>query len=559
MWKDLQYIDQKRSTQDLSSLWRHLRRELEFRTLLFYRTQKCRCWLEDILGQVNLSTTINLWTTQKKPQYLKPQQSVDLFGLVCMAAEEFIEVLEALSQMLNHMREIPVLLQIGCNSRPSEETSAIAAVILRRCYELFIPNVMLLASDFFSAGNLYAYRNYPIFQVYTVKYNSQIILYPYKLDNLHGQSIRVQPSIQEPFTIVSRAPNGSLIITGMICRLMEEFARYYNGTLKFNYDITGPKSMMLHFKMLKNLANDTMDISTAFFPMYYSTKETFPFFSYPFMVSSWCVMLPVERIISPTEAMIGVLQSPWMWLYISIIYGIFHWLKGMSWRGSSYISLFISLMRLSLICSLLAQLSAMFIHPQQLKRIETFEQLKLANIPIMGWRREFNLYPEELRIRYATMFISHDNYMEFIKLRMGFNTSFAYTISEDKYKMYKEMQKYFKRPLFRFSYDLCMLRINPQSLLYQENWLFRHQFDSFVHRLQPSGILRLWHKKGLFDLIQAGHATLRDLSTEMKARPITWIDWQFVLTLYAYALASASVMFLFELSVYYVNVCLTLV
>lgn len=177
----------------------------------------------------------------------------------------------------------------------------------------------------------------------------------------------------------------------------------------------------------------------------------------------------------------------------------------------------------------------------------------------MGWRKEFSLYPEELRIRYASMFISHDNYMEFIKMRMDFNTSFAYTIGEDKYKMYKEMQKHFKRPLFRFSYDLCMLRIMPQSLLYQENWLFRHQFDAFVLRLQHSGILRLWHSKGFFDMLRAGHTTLRDLSTEVKARPITWMDWQLVMTLYAYALASASVMLLFELSVYYVNVCLSLV
>lgn len=559
MWKDLQYIEQKRSTKELLSLWRHLRRELEFRTLLFYRTPNCHCWLEDILEQDNLSTTIYLWTSQKKPQYLKLQQSLNIFGLVCMAAEEFNEVLAALSRMFNHMREIPMLLQIGCDSQPSDGTEAIAKVILRRCYELLIPNVIFLASDFFSAGNLYAYHNYPVFQVYTVNYNSNIILYPYKLGNLCGQPIRVEPNILEPFTIASKARNGSIIITGMLWRLIEEFTRYYNGTLKLNNDITGPKSLMLHFSMLQNLANDTVDISAAVFPTRFSTIESFPFFSYPLMVRTWCIMLPVERIISFSEAMIGVLQSPWMWLYISIIYGLFRWLNGLSWRGRSHISLVFSLMRLTFICSVLAQLSAMFIHPQQLKRIETFEQIKLANIPIMGWRGEFNMYPEELRIRYATLFISHENLVEFLKLRQSFNTSFAYTVGEDKYMMYKETQKYFKRPLFRYSYDLCMRRINPHSLLYQENWLFRHQFDAFVLRLQHSGILDWWQSNGLYDMIRAGHATLRDLSTEVNARPITWKDWQFVMTLYAYALASALVMLLFELSVYYVNVCLTLV
>lgn len=130
--------------------------------------------------------------------------------------KEFNEVLEGLSG-LNHMREIPMLLQIGCDSQPLDGTEAIAKVILRRCYELLIPNVMFLARDFFSAGNLYAYHNYPVFQVYTVKYNSNIILYPYKLGNLHGQPIRVEPNIQEPFTIATRAHGYDLAPDGGIC------------------------------------------------------------------------------------------------------------------------------------------------------------------------------------------------------------------------------------------------------------------------------------------------------------------------------------------------------
>lgn len=325
MWTELQpELEQEPGDKDLSAFWTHLRNELQFKTLLYYNTQKCHCWLEDLLQEDNLTATLYKWTTPKEIPYLKPQLSLDIFTLACMMANEFEQVLEALGRMLNHMREMPVLLQIGCSSQPEGETTAIANVILRRCYELLIPNVLLLASDFFGAGNVYAYQTYPMFQLNTFRYNTSMILYPHKLGNLHGHPIRVDPHFQEPFLIKSISGNGSTIITGIIYRLMEEFARYHNGTLVMSTNMT-----VSHFSVLQNLANNTVDISAFIVPTRIATQQTYPFFSYPITVASLCIMLPVEG--SASEDVIGVFQSPWMWLYLSSIYGLVYWLNGLSW------------------------------------------------------------------------------------------------------------------------------------------------------------------------------------------------------------------------------------
>ncbi|KAH8406983.1 hypothetical protein KR222_003342 [Zaprionus bogoriensis] len=543
----------------MAEFWRHLRQETRFRTLLYYHDSRCSYWIESLLRENNFTTSHLIWTHATKSHCLKLKQNLDIFGVICVGPENYKFALKDLSTMLNHRRESPLLLQIGSENQAVAITGAIARAVLLQCQELLMPNVLLLAHDFVNSGILYAHEIFPTFRVRQLIYNSNMELYPYKLHNLYGHAIRVEPNFHEPYTIASGISTGSFKITGVLWHLMNEFAKYLNATLELSYDPQIPGPAINYYATMRHIENDTVDISASVFPLQLCSVGNLHKFSYPVFLGSWCIMLPVESLLRPAEAMMGVVKSPWMWLYFGIIYCLIRWMKGQFCRRRRQLTLLWSLMQLSLVCSVLAQLSAMFIRPQHKGMIKSFEELRTANLSIVGGRNEFYMYPDEIRISYASSFISYENFTEFVELRDSFNTSYAYTIGSEKWRMYKEMQKYFRRPLFRYSSDVCIRHIAPQSLLYQENSLYCHQLNAFVLQARDCGLMNYWVSRGFYDMISAGRVSFRDLSTSVRARPLPYVDWQHVMALYTYALAIALLVFVFELSVHYVNVCLDLI
>ncbi|XP_030573396.1 uncharacterized protein LOC115771716 [Drosophila novamexicana] len=557
MWKNQQSVLDWPSAEQLASFWLHLKGELGFRTLLYFKAEKCRCWIEKLLDEGNMTTTTLVWNNASNAPYLRLSQNVGILGLVCLNSDLFEPVLITLSTMLNHMREVPLLLQI-CTRDP-DQTSMLeqGRQILKRCQDLLMPNVLLLLNDFFNTDMIYAYQMFPKFRLLSQVYHASLQLYPYKLANLHGQVIRTRTDLTQPYLLVYKDRNGKLITTGVLWRFMQGFARYLNATLDLSYDSNSTHSVRSsYFKLLPHIQNGTTDVTTSLFPLTYSSNSNLNTFSYPVIINSWCTMLPVERVVSPREAMTGVLESPWMWVYLGIVYCLIRHLYKRRMPGRPILTLLPSLIQLTLLCTVVAQLSALFIGPQKLRLISSWEQLNASGLKIIGARAEFNQYPDEIRIKYASSFISFENYTQFVYQRNSFNSSFGYTIYEIKWNNIAELQKFFKRPIFRYSTKLCVRQVSHNSVIFQENFLHRNQLDLYILWLRQSGILRFFIDKHFLDMLNAGYFKLQDLSTQVVVKPLKLVEMDFIVVLYGYAMAISLLIFVFELIVFYINVCL---
>ncbi|XP_020809305.1 uncharacterized protein LOC110184991 [Drosophila serrata] len=530
----------------------HLKFEIRFRTLLYYRLNSCECWFDGLLGSDNY--TALLWNDEEYPHYLRPRQDLDIVGVVCLRLSQYKEVLRAFSIMLDQIRSMPVVLQLCEEDDPSQDQNS-TELIFRLSVELQILNVLLLSWNFLRSRTFYAYELFPKFQITKRIYDTHLTLFPYKLGNLQGHPIQTMPDNSEPHTIVERSLNGTYIISGPVWQFMTEFARHVNGSLQlYGEPVIG--QTLRYAQVLDLVRNGTIDIAASLRPHVRVQRDNIHVFSYPLYVGDWCTMLPVERVLSTHEALTRLMQSPFTWLYMLLLYAV-HCL--MARRGHLRHRLFHLkklLIHLALICFLQAQLSAFFIGPQQDNHITNMQQLEKSGLHIMGFRREFTEYPIDMRSRYASSFLLQDVFADVVKHRNKFNLTYGYTVTSAKWQLYREAQRHFRRPLFRYSQDICVQKLSLFSLILKSNCMYRYQLKAFIIRLQEGGFVHYWYRRSFYVMVKAGRLHFEDLSTSHRVRPIRWSEWQYVLALYGAGLLASFVVVVIELTIHYVNVCL---
>ncbi|KAH8280977.1 hypothetical protein KR054_006356 [Drosophila jambulina] len=535
------------------SFWAHLRTELRFQTLLYYRLNACECWFEGLLGSDN--HTALLWNDEEYPHYLRHRQDMDIMGVVCLRISQYKEVLRALSIMLDQMRSMPVVLQLCEEDDPSQDLD-LAGLILRLSVELQMLNVLLLPWNFLRSKIFYAYKLFPKVQITRHIYNEHLTLFPYKLGNLQGYPVQTIPDNSEPHTIVQRALNGTYIISGPVWQFMREFVRHLNGSLQLN-GVPAVGQTLRYAQVLDWVRNGTIDIAASLRPHVRVQRDNMHVFSYPLVVGDWCTMLPMERKLSTHEALTRLMQSPLTWLYLVLLYAGHCLLTRRGLLRHRLFDLKKLLTHLALICFVQAQLSAFFIDPQQENHITNMRQLEKSGLRIMGFRREFQEYPIEMRSRYASSFLLQDLFVDVTKHRNKFNSTYGYTVTSAKWYLYSEAQRHFRRPLFRYSQDICVQKMSLFSLILKNNCLYRYQMKSFILRLHEGGLVHYWYGRSFYAMVKAGRLHFEDLSTSHQVQPIRWSEWQYMLALYGAGLLVSVVVIAIELTIHYVNVCLS--
>ncbi|KRG00019.1 uncharacterized protein Dwil_GK27928 [Drosophila willistoni] len=437
MWNCSESLDPK-----LQEIWRSLKKELSFRTLIYLKKDSCNCLGDEFLKDYTITSIV--WDQVKSLPHLKMSQDIDILVVSCIRPTEYQVNLGYLSSMLNYMRHVPIWLDICADGMPIKGSfKNLAENILKRCWELRMANVILTSSEFLRSGQIYAYQPFPIFHLLSLEYHNALQLFPYKLSNLYGYNIRTIPDLNEPFTIAHRDASGKLVMSGMIWRMLMEFARHLNGTLQL---IIEPREYIGFGRLQQYVQNGSMDIAASVNVVVHYPNRAFFEYAYPMDIGSWCTMLPIERILSSHEA--------------------------------------------------------------------------------MG------------------------------KQRSSFNTSNGYTLTSMKWHLFQGQQNYFKKPLFRYSNDLCMQKLTFFALLMNENCVYREELHKFTLYLSEHGFLQFWNQQILSDMLEANLLRLADLSIPLKAQPISWDEWLYVSALYGIGLSIGVVIFLVELSIYYVNIFL---
>lgn len=213
------------------------------------------------------------------------------------------------------------------------------------------------------------------------------------------------------------------------------------------------------------------------------------------------------------------------------------------------------LLALFLLSLCLAQLYHLMIRRPRKTHINSFDDLLNSDLHVFGLRAEFDMLTDDFRARYAAAFRLTDNLAKFFAMRNSLNTSWAYSITSTKWIIYEELQRYFKRPLFKYS-DICLQGNNPDSILLTEDSIYRDVLKLYTMRVQQSGLLLHWMQQSFYDMVKAGKMQLKDYSIQIPMRPLNVQDFEVAWHCCCLGFGLALFVFGVELLRFYVNVCL---
>ncbi|KAH8417567.1 hypothetical protein KR222_001954, partial [Zaprionus bogoriensis] len=478
----------------------------------------------------------------------------EIFVLACLS-DFNVKKLEELSRTLRLVKNVKILLELPHWEEFSDDSLATDILSYFRIKNML--NVALYFRSTIRPLMLYSFEAFPQFELIKRRITTDLPLYPNQLKNLRGYALKVMHDFSEPNTIMYNDSSGQERHTGYMWHFIETFAGVLGARINALHPTWLPGRLHSEPHMIDLTRNGTVDIALLTTQMSTKFAKYYRQYSYPILYSSWCIMLPLERPIEIKEIFAHVWKVNALALLIMMVL-----LFSISGEISDFRFLYClrlapRLLTLFTVCMCLAQLCHLMVKRPQLTPIKSFDDLITSHLHIFGLRAEFDILDDDFRARYADAFRLTSNLSEFYRTRNSFNTSWAYSVSTLKWYIFAEQQRYFQRPLFRFS-EVCFHEGRPQSILLAENSIYREELKLFTMRLHQGGLLRQWMQHSLYDMIKAGRMHLKDHSIDNPIEPLSVQDFQLAWRWCGVGLLLALSAFVVELLRFYVNVCLEL-
>ncbi|XP_017874487.1 PREDICTED: uncharacterized protein LOC108621582 [Drosophila arizonae] len=540
------------------------------RSIFYYNPGRLDCDWQRWQQRSNLSGRPQwVWHSQVPFAQLKEQQTSELFVLACLPASFDVPGLAGLSASLNHLRDMPVLIELLDSSAIHQsDKDSLASQVLAYCLKKSMLNVALYFQQDRSHLTLYTFSAFPRFRL--IKRNllhSRLAggegeLFPDQLANLGGYTVRIMPVYSEPTSIIHRDANGEQRISGYGWRLIETFAQKIGANISIVLPTWRPGRILTEAYMLEFTRNGSIDFGLLSTQMTQRFKSRYYQYSYPIFYGGWCIMLPIERHIDLRVVFMRVLEAKALALLLISLgscYLLLHVdrMIAPAWLRYCLRSLRITpwILALLVLCVCQAQLFSLIIMCPMEAPIDSFDALLASNLRIFGLREEFDDLDDEFRARYALAFRLTGNLTKFFQLRNSFNTSWAYPITAIKWVVLKELQSYFQRPVFRYS-ELCLSQNYPYSILLADESIFRRRLMMFTMRSRSSGLINHWMRHSLIDMVKTDRMKIKDYSTPSHVQPLRLQDLRYVGLCLGVGLLLAATVFVVELLPFYVNVWL---
>ncbi|KAH8259918.1 hypothetical protein KR038_004979 [Drosophila bunnanda] len=438
-------------------------------------------------------------------------------------------------------------------------------------------NIAMVRKDLNQSKSIYACRCFqdPNFQEVNLQES-----YPVYIENfhdMHGQPMRIMADLVAPRSMVYHNPkNGKTKMIGYVANLINYFALKVNATLEVR-----SQSVNVSFRgIIRRIKEDHIDIAMTMEASLHATN--FDTTSYPYILTSYCLMLPVPDklpfnlvyAVIVDHLVLGIIVMLFIILSILFIYS-----KKMSWQGLSLANVLLNDVSLRgllgqsfpfpsnpskqlrlifiILCFASVMLTTMyesylqsfFTHPPSEAYIRSFEDIgaRHQTIAITTFKMD------ELKNNTHFQKISKDNlyiiesWKEYLHLRSAFNRSYGYLVTEDRWTSYAEQQKNFKQPLFYFARDLCFSRLLFLSIPMRRHLPYRHLFEEHMLRQHEVGLVRFWKSRSFFDMVRLDITPLEDLSHPKPYQPsLLLVDVSWIMKLYLAAMVISIVCFALE-------------
>ncbi|XP_017077313.1 uncharacterized protein LOC108112076 [Drosophila eugracilis] len=440
-------------------------------------------------------------------------------------------------------------------------------------------NVAMVREDFETTQKIYACRSFtqPNIQEIYLMENESIFIENFR--NFHGKPIMAMADLVAPRSMVYLdKKTRERKLTGFVANLMNNFAQKINATLRFE-----TLSFNVTFRdIVRKVKNDELDIGI--FLEATVLTNGLDTASYPFLLTNYCLMLPVPAKM-PFNRVYGIIVDRLVLVIMLVLFCLLSLLliyspKG-SWRKLDLANIFLNDITLRgllgqsfpfppnaskhlkiIFCILCfasimittmydAYLQSFFTNPPTDHEIRTFKDIgkyhqKIAIPEIEMTSLIITNNSQFGEINKEDLFVI-DGWREYLTLRDTLNISYGYIVTEDRWSVFAEQQKLFKKPIFYFAKDLCFSRQLFMSIPLRKYLPYRHLFEDHMMRQQEFGMVKYWKSHSFFDMVRLGITPLKDLSpptvldASLLLQDISWI-----LKIYLAAMVISIFCFLFE-------------
>ncbi|XP_030382095.1 uncharacterized protein LOC115629680 [Scaptodrosophila lebanonensis] len=451
-----------------------------------------------------------------------------------------------------------------------------AATLCELYFELEQHNIVLLDENFASTGVYYSCRKF--LSAYAVLVEQQLSslqpAYVKQFRNMQGALILTDVDQLAPRSMLYQdKQSGEMKMMGYCASLLLTYAKRVNATLKLRLD-QEIGHVIFYGDIHEWARQNLIDIATAM--SINMMSRSFDHISYPYMISSYCLMMPLPQPV-PYNVVYGMIIDPLVVSILLLLFCIFSLLliytDQLSWRHLSFSNVLFNdrtlrgllgqsfpmvanpSRHLKLICFLLcsasilittmyeAYLNAYFTHPPSEPFIRSVESIARSHLRVLAMRRETKVLlaavgrtPETVEFQVVDYI---DDINQLIQTRNSLNTSFAYPVTELRWRTYQEQQKLFKRPLFYYSKDICLNEFMLLCLPMRKELPYRDLFEMHILYVQQFGLMEHWVERSFYQMVQLGLTPLKDLSHPSKIEDAILVEdliWIFALYLALQAL-----------------------
>ncbi|KAH8247659.1 hypothetical protein KR038_007606, partial [Drosophila bunnanda] len=535
---------------DLVSRISHCR---ELNSIFFYAPLGGKCHLEGTLSTEHSGLPLVIWHSEM-PVILNGFLGEGTLVLACLPALRWRDLLSSLSRNLYYLRQVKILIELE-----GYRDYILVRQVLEFCHSQDMINVNVIFNDFAITKELYSFEAFPMFKMmnHSFAWNSQVSsLYPDKMSDLRGGQIRTMPDYSEPNTIFYEDKQGNRQIIGYLWDIMEAYARKHNARLHVVNKYADGRTLNL-IELLDMGRSGVVDVAASIQPISLAPHDRYREISYPVDVTSWCTMLPVERDLDVSELLSRVMpyRTFGFMILLWICYGV---LRG-RWRQHQRVQQIGWLVLATMLSSnYLGRLLTYLAYPSSVPPIDSLADLIESPVRIFSLRAEYSALEFTKRTKYSAAFRLTYKASDLIAKRNSLNTSFGYTVTNTKWKLFEEQQKHSTRPLFRYSrsQDLCFYEMIPFGFVVPENSAHRATIHHFSLQLRESGLFDLWVSRGFSYMVRAGKMHFADLREPYRANTLNITDLRNVFVVFGVGVVVSVTLFVFELIVNWIKLWL---
>ncbi|XP_054736722.1 uncharacterized protein LOC129243604 [Anastrepha obliqua] len=506
-------------------------------------SQSCLC--DDSIRILSAYGTVRLLQANSSCSHTPSHSNDKILVIRCLPNRFVSDSLEAMVGCLKNKRNIRILFIWDTEYKTEwiknrEELQQQQQLLFEYCAQMRLLNVISIYRDYVDDGHFYTFSYFPQFHVQRKPMKEDC--YPDRIRDMKGVAIRFLPESVEPWIIVWRDRFGNFQVTGIVAKLLREFAKRNNGTLTYSViDNLTPVPNMLAL-----LENDTADIVTGIGSS--SLKTAGVDTSAPLLSIDWIIMLPLPPLVPDSEVLLFLLNSV-LGLFLLLLLLIFSFvltLEGLLWRRRSptnslrfFIWIFTNVVLRSIIgqpsCSVVhlktkftkrfiyifLLLSGIFIstyitaglksyltsNPHKYSRLTTFEEFINSEIKIKTSKKLYRTLAFYINPKYVgTMenkFIIEPSLELLQHQRSSLDTRFGYAVGDPLWKAMSTHQSYLPRPLFYVSEKIYVIKNLLLSIPLQEHSIYKEALNNMIHQAQSIGLTDLWIRQIYDDLLMA--------------------------------------------------------